>query len=545
MTIFSKLKVATLTLLASQLFLTNTLGVAGERESLEQLRSTTTNLVNLLVQEGVLSKNKADALMAQAAKDAETAKAKDTQETTQQINNQAQIDQAIDQKMVRVQYVPEVVKQEMKEEIKSEVMESLNYKAGERLGLPSWIDRITWEGDLRLRAEHQGFGNSNPDRQSFNLANNLVGSGFEVNNTTEDRNRTRLRARFGFQAKMNDWITGGVRMTTGGLNDSLSGNQTLESATAKYTVGLDRAFIKADVKPWVKVVGGRFENPFMSTDLVWDADFPFDGAAAVFKHKLNDRWSAFGTLGAFPLDEIQKSDVEFTKSKWLIGAQGGIQWTSNNNSTVKLGMAIYDFKNVEGKSNPANSTVYNSSAPVFRTKGNSYFDINELNNNGIQDPRYALASQFRELNLTGEVDIASFNPVHIILSGDYVRNIGFDKGEIAKRTGLTGDFIPKEEIDGYQVKLTVGMPQMQKKHDWQAFVAYKRLEADAVLDSYTDSDFFQRGTNTKGWILGGSYGLDTNTWLTARWFSAEEITPRNNLEPLAIDVVQLDLNTKF
>ncbi len=518
--------------------------LADERESLEQLRSTTKNLVNLLVQEGVLSKNKADALMAQAAKDAEAVKAKEAAQPKQENQDNA-VDDAINQKMVRVQYVPEVVKQEMKEDIKKEVMESLNYKAGERLGMPEWIDRFVWEGDMRLRYEHQGFGSSNPDRQNFNFANNLTGSGFEVNNTTEDRNRTRLRARFGFQANINDWIKGGVRLTTGGLNDSLSGNQTLESATSKYTVGLDRAFIKADIKPWLAIKGGRFENPFMSTDLVWDADFPFDGAAATFNYKVNNRWSTFGTLGAFPLDEIQGSDVELAKSKWLIGGQAGIKWTSSDNSTVKIGLALYDFKNVEGRPNPANLTSFNSTVPVFRTKGNSYFDINELNNNGIQDSRYALASKFRELNLTGQIDIASFNPVHIILSGDYVRNIGFDKDEIARRTGLTGDFIPKEEVEGYQVRLTVGMPEVVNKKDWQAFIAYKYLEADAVLDSYTDSDFFQRGTNTKGWILGGSYGLDKNTWLTARWFSADEISPRNSLEPLSIDVVQLDLNTKF
>ena len=42
--------------------------LADERESLEQLRSTTNNLVNLLVQEGVLSKDKADALLSKRQK---------------------------------------------------------------------------------------------------------------------------------------------------------------------------------------------------------------------------------------------------------------------------------------------------------------------------------------------------------------------------------------------------------------------------------------------------------------------------------------------
>jgi hypothetical protein len=521
---------------------------AGERESLEQLRATTTNLVNLLVQEGVLSKDKADALLKQAAQDAEKAKQKDA--IVAPASTAESVDAEIDKKLVRVQYVPEIVKNEMKEDIKNEVMETLNYKKGERLGIPDWIDRITWHGDMRLRYERQLFSDSNPARLDFNFANNLNGSGFELGNTTEDRNRTRLPLRFGFDAKVNDWVTAGVRLSTGGLNDSLSGNQTLETVSSKYTLGLDRAFIKADVKPWLTVSGGRFENPFMSTDLVYDPDLPFDGAAAKFDYKVNNRLTTFGTIGAFPLDEIQGSDIELADSKFMLGAQAGVKWKLSNDSTVKVGLALYDFQNVEGKPNPANLTSFNSSAPVFRTKGNSFFDINQLNNFGVQDPRFALASKFRELNLTGEVDIATFSPVHVVLTGDYVRNIGFDKNEIARRTGLSSAFIPKEEVDGYQLRLAVGTAAgipavLSKKKEWQTFIAYKYLEADAVLDSYTDSDFFQRGTNTKGWILGGSYGLDKNTWLQARWFSADEISPRGGLNPLSIDVFQLDLNTQF
>lgn len=521
---------------------------AGERESLEQLRATTTNLVNLLVQEGVLSKDKADALLKQASQDAEKAKQKDAIATP--ATTAESVDTEIDKKLVRVQYVPEIVKNEMKEDIKNEVMATLNYKKGERLGIPEWIDRFTWEGDMRLRYERQLFSSANPSRLDFNAENNLNGSGFELNNTSEDRNRTRLRLRFGFNAKVNDWVTAGVRLTTGALNDSLTGNQTLETVTSKYTLGLDRAFIKANVNPWLTVSGGRFENPFMSTDLLYDPDLPFDGAAAKFNYNVNNRLTTFGTLGAFPLDEIQGSDIELADSKFMLGGQAGIKWQFNNDSTVKVGLALYDFQNVEGIPNPANLTSFNSTAPLFRTKGNSFFDINQLNNFGVQDPRFALASKFRELNLTGEVDIAEFSPVHVVLTGDYVRNIGFDRNEIARRTGLSGNFIPKEEIDGYQLRVAVGTAvgtpvMVSKKKQWQTFIAYKYLEADAVLDSYTDSDFFQRGTNTKGFILGGSYGLDKNTWLQARWFSADEISPRNSLNPLSIDVFQLDLNTQF
>jgi hypothetical protein len=62
-----------------------------------------------------------------------------------------------------------------------------------------------------------------------------------------------------------------------------------------------------------------------------------------------------------------------------------------------------------------------------------------------------------------------------------------------------------------------------------------------VLDAFTDSDFHLGGTNAKGWILGGSYGITDNTYVSARYMTADEIDGPT----LGIDVVQVDLNTKF
>ena len=517
--------------------------LAGERESFEQLRSTTVNLVNLLVQEGVLSKDKAGALLKQAEQEAVKAKEKDAAATP--ASTADTVDAAIDQKMVHVQYVPEIVKKQMKEEIKDEVMTTLNYKAGERLGMPAWIDRLTWEGALRLRAETDKFPTGNPSYQAFNIAN-----GTKLTNTTEDRNRLRVRAQLGVKADVNDWMTAGIRMTTGSFDDPISPNQTQEAASGKYTIGLDRAYMNAKIKPWLNVVGGRFANPWFSTDLMWDPDLAFDGVAASFTPKLNDQWSGFATVGAFPIDEIEKSSTNQSKSKWMYGAQAGINWNFDKKSSAKLGIALYDFEHIEGQSNGlaafAPNPPYNATVPVFRTKGNSTFDIN--GGNIVNGELYGISSKFRDINITGQLDLANFDPVHIILTGDYVKNIGFDKAEIATRTGQPS---PNEQTNAYQVKVAVGMRDTYQAGEWQAFAAYKRLEADSVLDSFTDSDFYLGGTNAKGWLVGASYGIDKNAWLTARWFSADEISPRGSntfgtaLSPLSIDVLMLDLNTKF
>lgn len=531
----SSAKLLSSTALALLLTTTTSHVLAGERESLEQLRDTTVNLVKLLVQEGVLSKDKAEALLKQAEKDAENAKQADATSSAQ---HKDAVDAAVEEKMVRVQYVPEIVKQEMKEEIKKDVMAKLNYKAGERLGIPEWIDRLHWEGDIRLRYEGDRFGGSNPIANDFNASN-----GTDLNNTTEDRDRARVRARLGVKADINDWMKAGIRITTGDLDNPVSPNQTQEVDSGKYTIGLDRAYVTAQIKPWLSITGGRFENPWFSTDLMWDPDLAFDGVAASFTPEINNQLSSFVTIGAFPLDEIEESDLNKSKSKWMYGGQAGIKWTAPNKSSVKLGVALYEFDNVEGQPNGLlfAQGPYDATVPAYQTKGNSTFDINEGNGTA----KYGLTSQFRELNITGEVDLAVFDPVHIVFTGDYAKNIGFDKSEISKRTGLISALIPDEDTDAYQLKLAVGMPRTEKADDWQGFIAYKYLGADSVIDGYTDSDFYLGGTNAKGWVLGGSYGLDKNAWITARWFSAEEISPRNNLDPLSIDVLMLDLNTKF
>jgi hypothetical protein len=147
------------------------------------------------------------------------------------------------------------------------------------------------------------------------------------------------------------------------------------------------------------------------------------------------------------------------------------------------------------------------------------------------------------VNVTGTFDIGFFAPVHIMLSGDFVKNIGYDKDEVAAR--IFGNDISQlgdvEEDEGYQVGLSVGYPKIQERWEWLAFLRYKYLEADAVLDAFTDSDFHLGGTNAKGWILGGSLGLYKNVWVDLRWLTSDEIKGPQ----FSVDTLQVDLNVKY
>jgi len=540
-----KLKSNTKLMLAASLslgLLANvTLTKADERESLEQLKATTTNLINLLVEEGVLPKDKAEAMMKKASHDAAQQLKQTKAMEAASGEHTAQDSSAQDDKSVHVQYVPEHIKQEMRDEIQKEVMANLNYKEGDRLGIPDWIDRFSFNGDLRLRYEKDLLSNQNAP---LAVQNNTLRNA-NLSNSTNDQDSLRVRARLETDVKVNDWLVGGLRMTTGPLSSPVSPNQTEGAAQGKYTFGLDRAFLTAKPLPWLTVNGGRFTNPFFHTDLLWDPDLAFDGIAATFTPKFNETWSSYTTAGAFPIENIQSSEVNKAKSKWLYALQTGIKWQLENKTNARLALAYYDFENVQGQSNPTSLDWYNATVPAFRQKGNNTFDINALNG-GLADASntIGLASKFQLINLTSQIDLLTYDPVHVTLTGDYVKNIGFNQNEIFNRTGN----IYKEETDGYQVRLDVGNDSFSdsastkvKPHDWQISLGYKYIEADAVLDAFTDSDFHLGGTDAKGWFVSGNYAIDKNAWVNARYFSTTSISG----PPLAIDTLYLDFNAKF
>ena len=503
--------------------LLTTLALAGsawgdEREDLEVVRQTTVNLIQALVEKGVLTQDAAQAMIKQA------------EDAARKKVAAAQAAQDKD-KVVRVPYVPEMVKREIRDQIKQEVLaQAKTERWGDVNAVPEWVDRMHWEGDLRMRYQRDSYAKNNaPPTFVDQWYGQAIGT---TGNTTDSRERWRLRARLGLSAKISDMVSGTIRLATGSDNTPLSTNQTLGNTADKYSIWVDEAYLKLDPAKWFTVSGGRIPNPWFSTNLVWHNDLTFEGVAAKTTYHFDDRRSAYFTAGVFPLQDIAPNAGTKAKSKWLVGLQGGVDLVAQSGSKAKFGLALYDYKNVEGIPDTAAGLLdYDATKPQFHQKGNTTFPDPYAPHN----PK--LASKFRELNLTGQLDIANFAPTHVILTADYVRNIGFDQAEIAKRTG----YIVDKQNAGFQLQMTVGRPKIAARGDWQAFVGYRHLQADAVLDAFTDSDFHLGGTDTKGYFIGGSYGLDKNTWLSLRWLSADSIYG----PPLGIDVLQLDLNAKF
>lgn len=533
------------------LLLSSTLVIADDQSELLKLKNTTLNLINALVKEGILTREHADKLI----QDAETSAVAETRSMERKANE--------DKSVVRVPYVPDFVRDEIRDQIRNELREDvvkdvMSQAKTERWGvpgvLPEWTTRIKLKGDIRLREQSDFFASQNnpftyANIQEVNKSGSIAKAGDKAFfNTTENRHRLRARMRLDVEAKISNDLKAGIRFTSGSFDDPVSSNQTLGTTGRRWKLGIDRTYLKynrsdSDGYNWLTLVGGRFANPWFHTDMVWDKDLNFDGIAATMRFGLGGSDGLLGideknktvflTLGAFPLQEVDVSSDD----KWLFGAQTGLEWIFENQSIFKIGLAYYDYWNITGKQNEPFSTLNDFTAPEFVQKGNSVFDI-QANDPSVN--LFALASDYNLVNLTTSVDLAYFSPIHLVLTADYVKNIGFDKNDIFRRTG----FQVRQRTDGYQLGFVLGWPKIRKYRDWQVFAKWKYLERDAVLDAFTDSDFHLGGTDTKGWIVGGSYGLNENTWLKVRWLSSDEITGLGG-EPLGIDTVQLDVNTRF
>jgi hypothetical protein len=533
----------------------------------------TLSLIELLVQEGVIDQKKAGKLMAIAEQRAAEKSRSEPEARKPAEVTATQGQEAPEPGDVRVTYVPDFVKEEIRRDVRRElrdevVKEVKSHARSEQWGvpaaLPDWVNRFRLSGDLRLRYENDLFASENPrfgypDWPAINKAGGWSRLVDPYRNTSHDRDRYRMRLRLALDAQIAEYLRAGVRLTTSNDRSPIANNQTLGQYGKQYEVALDRAFLQYDYvdgkgRELANLWGGRFANPWLSSDNVYDVDLSFEGVAAAFHLPLGSTPAyrlpnpqgrqtinlgvskpnqLFLTVGAFPLQDVELS----AHDKWFWGAQTGLDWVFRDNVRLRAGLAYYDYRNIKARPNALGERTNDWSAPTFFAKGNSLARISNEQDPDLEPRLVGLASDFNVADAIVTLDWQAWGENHVMLTGNYARNLGFDRQEILRRTGL--DIVPR--TDAYQVRIDVGRPEINQRADWNLWWAYKYLERDSVLDAFTDSNFHLGGTDAKGWSLGFNYGLAQNTWFNARWMSASAI----NGPPLDIDVLLVDVNSRF
>jgi hypothetical protein len=94
-----------------------------------------------------------------------------------------------------------------------------------------------------------------------------------------DRNRGRVRVRFGLDGKLNEDFIGGFALATGSLGDPTTTNETFTNFFDRKTVGLDRGYITYNplAHKWLSLTGGKFAYSWNRTQVSGDPDINPEG----------------------------------------------------------------------------------------------------------------------------------------------------------------------------------------------------------------------------------------------------------------------------
>lgn len=562
--------------------------------------NATVNLLRLLVKQGIVSHEDAVELIRQAEYEAAVVKAQSqaVQNAAKQIEAATQSEIEFNETDVRITYIPEGVKAEIAEDVSHTVIDRARRESW--VSAPpaqDWLSRLSLFSDFRLRYELINFPSGNELDATGLFDFNAVNTGkpwdytanpfvlFPYYNKTENRQRTRIRARFGFEAQMEDGFALGARLATGSGSSPVSTNQTMGSPGnfSRYAIWLDRAYLSwkhtADVGYGqsldVTVNAGRFANPFFASEIVWDNDINMDGVSVNLRHQTSKDLLTFLTLGAFPVYSTAlnfptgqtSGDTSRFKSedRWLFAIQGGIEQKLTKDIDMKLAVGYYHFENVQGRLsspyvplNDSDAGDTDSLRPTFAQKGNTYIPLRNIipstdNNfgNEKQWQYFGLAAPFRVLSVTGKVDFNHFEPFQVSLFAEYINNLALSDSSMLEQDlfNNVGDYDPvtgkpTSYLGGntaWIVGVSAGDVVLDERWNWRVGVDYRYMESDSFIDGFVGSDFGLGGTNLKGFSVGGKVALSRGVNVGLRWMSASEVSGVR----FRADIFQIDLSAEF
>jgi hypothetical protein len=355
---------------------------------------------------------------------------------------------------------------------------------------PDWVRRIRWFGDLRVREE------------SF------------WRDGSPDRHRGRFRLRLGAAARISDQLEAGARLAAGTNLDPIGTNQSFQDKFDKKDVFIDQAYLKLSTAGLagfealpLAVWAGKFENPLHYTALTWDADLTPEGLAA----SVTPAWGPvrfFATGGLFPIDELDADAedpllfVAQAGAAWSVAKEAGAEWLRH--LTIKSALGYYDYKNLKSGLETTSSNRFGNTALGTSSAGTTF-----------------LQHDYDELNVLTEVGSRLLGqPVAFVV--DFVKNTAVAKHD-----------------SGFQVGLRAG--KADRPLAWEAGYFWQRLEADAVVGPFTDSDFGEGGTGRHGHVFRVALGALKHSTVAAKLALTEAIAGEDS----AIDRFQLDWETKF
>lgn len=344
----------------------------------------------------------------------------------------------------------------------------------------SWAEKVRFSGDLRYRHE-------------------MIDEAGR-----QERQRQRIRARFGLTAAVSDSLSLGVRVATGGVSENRSTNATLGDANARKDLELDLGYLTWKPREDLSLTLGKQGYPWFrpGSSFLYDSDSNPEGMALA--------WSGSGGVFA--------KAWGFWLSESGTAAEGnvsGLQVGWQNRSGLTVAASFHDYAAIQGRSlsfsgYPAGNTTYAGDRlcrPVAAelAVARCYSDDYEI---------LGLAVQYE----------GSVGNLPLQLWADSVQNLAVDRLDT-----------------GYNVGARLG--RASAPGSWELSLAYQDVEADAQWGGFIDSDFAGGDTQGRGWRLQGGWVPARNALLQFTWFDntrAVDLPQERDYQRL-----QLDFSMKF
>ena len=356
------------------------------------------------------------------------------------------------------------------------------------------LGRFRFNGDVRVRGE--------------SFFQNVPGFA--------DRNRGRVRVRFGFDGKLNDDFTGGIYLATGSLGDPTTTNETLTNNFDRKTIGLDRGFITYNpiAHKWISLTGGKFAYQWQRTAVTGDPDINPEGFNEKFSFDLHS-----AVVKNFTVQGIQllynESNVSVPSAaisgqdSYALGAQVSAKlkfgpWTATpsfltlkwNRPDALLQSSAFA---VQATSTGATGTTPAGPFPVpgegqgcQKVLNGPSFPPCPFAPNGMTNATFVDASgkahfysgfNYADFILNNQISTGAERwPINLI--AEFEQNLDATASPLDSTGKVLSDLAPQNKEYGFD--FSIG--QQKKKNDLQFGYAWLRQEQDAVLASFAESD---------------------------------------------------------
>ena len=335
---------------------------------------------------------------------------------------------------------------------------------------------LEWSGDLRLRHE------------AFWFDGDATGTP-----EPDNRYRFRYRARLGFQKQLGDRIRVGMHLASGvGSNRGANVSFGELPDFRPDDIFIDQAWVElqlGDGPVDTRLVLGKVANPFLwrvgLDRLMWDPDITPEGGYIQARQSFGERSELWATLGAFIAKE--NSGVVGSKSdpKVFVLQLGASRWLTDG---IEVGGRVsgYEWRSLD--------RPFIERAKLF----------------GNLDSAFDGKARIGELSAYARFTAADAWPV--LLHGSFERNFTAD-------SALIGGVPTDAEDIAWGAGFEVGDATKNAKLGFTFF----RVEANAIVATFADSDVLDGQTNREGFVAYASRKLGPHVELRLTFYDAEEI----------------------